>query len=255
MLVSIANSCSAPTPRKRIVFPGSQAPSCDSLPPMKCDGSEVAEALVDVLFFSGSLFPLPLWPACFREAGPATRREWDNTMTAQPPWGINLCSLRHWDMKALRRIRRRTQKDKRWTKGNCVTKVHMSEPGERSQECQMLKAMEPEKTMWALLILQRAHSAEVGVKVRRQGLVSVQMHGNENSDAENYLKNIQGIRELRLHRESWATLEHCAHVGSGRASCIYWASVPQSRDFIMTFSDWRGWYANIKDGGATWIHV
>lgn len=144
-----------------------------------------------VLFFSGLTFPLPLWPACFREAGPATRGEWDNTMTAQPPWGISLCSLRHWDMKALRRIRRRTQKDKRWTKGNCVTKVHISEPGERSQECQMLKAMEPEKTMWALLILYRAHSAEVGVKVRRQGLVSVQMHGNENSDAENYLKTFR----------------------------------------------------------------
>lgn len=78
---------------------------------------------------------------------------------------------------------------------------------------------------------------EVGAKVRRQGLVSVQMHGNENSDAENYLKNIQGIRELRLRRESWATLEHCAHVGSGRAPCIYRASIPQSRDFIMTFSD------------------
>lgn len=78
---------------------------------------------------------------------------------------------------------------------------------------------------------------EVGAKVRWQGLVSVQMHGNENSDAENYLKNIQGIRELRLRRESWAMLEHCAHVGSGRAPCIYRASVPQSRDFIMTFSD------------------
>lgn len=144
-----------------------------------------------VLFFSGLTFPLPLWPACLREAGPATRGEWDNTVTAQPPWGISLCSLRRWDMKALRRMRRRTQKDKRWTKGNCVTKVHISEPGERSQECQLLKAMEPEKTMWALLILYRAHSAEVGVKVRRQGLVSVQMHGNENSDAENYLKTFR----------------------------------------------------------------
>lgn len=57
MVGSIANSCSASTPRKRIIFPGSQAPSCDSLPPMKCDSSEVAAALVAVLLFSGLTFP------------------------------------------------------------------------------------------------------------------------------------------------------------------------------------------------------
>lgn len=38
-------------------------------------------------------------------------------------------------------------------------------------------------------------------------MVSVQMHGNENSDAENYLKNMQGIRERSLHRLRWATLK------------------------------------------------
>lgn len=63
------------------------------------------------------------------------------------------------------------------------------------------------------------------------------MHGNENIDAENYLKNIQGIRELRLHGESWPILEHRAHVGSGRASRIYWANILQSWDFSMTFSE------------------